>query len=132
MELLTVQPDTPPPELPVSVQLASVLELAPTPELPATAQLFSAQPDAPPEVLPVMVQLLRVLELAPYEVLPLNVQLVNEPPEAPPTPLVKVNQDRLTPLARDTHRFDRPPLITVNNGPLTLRTVRGPEAATEE
>src|ERR1043166_8697850 len=130
MQFFSVQPDVPPPELPVSVQLVSVLEMAPTPELPARAQLFSAQADTPPVVFPVIVQLFSVLELAPYEVLPVIMQLLNMPPEAPPAPLVKVNPDKVASRAKDTHRFDRPPLIRVNSGPLTLRTVRGPEAAT--
>src|SRR5262245_11221594 len=117
MQLCSVQPAVPPPELPVSVQLFSVQEIAPTPELPARAQFFSVQPEAPADVLPVIVQLLTVLELAPS-------------PEAPPEPFVSVNPDRLAPLARDAHTFDRPPLIMVKSGPFTLRTVTGPDAAT--
>src|SRR6266567_1479437 len=113
MQLFSVQPEAPPPALPVSVQFVSVLDLAPTPELP------------------LRVQLLRVLKLAPYEALPLNVQSFTVPPEAPPAPLVSVKPDRLASPAKDTHRFDRAPLIIVNNGPLTLRTLRGPDAATQ-
>src|SRR5437016_1195494 len=83
-------------------------------ELPVTMQLFSVLPRAPPP---------STAEL------PLNVQLFSVPPYAPPpseaeTPLVKVNPDKLAPWAMPTQRLEWPPSITVNSGPLTLRTFR--------
>jgi hypothetical protein len=63
MQLLSVANEAPQPELSVIVQLFNVLESTPPPVFPDTTQLFSAQPPAPPPqlaVLPVSVQLFSV------------------------------------------------------------------------
>jgi hypothetical protein len=44
--------------------------------------------------------------------------------------LVKVKPERLAPLAKYTHRADRPPSTLVNCGPLTLRRLSGLFTAT--
>ena len=71
-------------------------------------QLLSVQPDAPLPELPTIAQLLSV------------------PPDAPPTPLVRVNPVSVALAPRDTHRFDRFPLIVVDSAPLTLRRFTAP------
>src|SRR5258708_11043538 len=106
MQLLSVQPEAPPPALPLRAQLFSVAPTAATPELPIRAQLLSVLLDAPEPELPISKQLLRV------------------PPNAPPAPLVSVNPERLELPVSAAHQFNRPPLIKVTSGPLTLRTDR--------
>src|SRR5260221_14252729 len=90
--------------------------------------MFSVQLYAAPSVLPLKVQLLSVLSPAPKPELPISAQLFRIPPMAAAlnaAPLVKVNPDRLALLVRYTHKFDWPPLMMVNSGPLTLRTASG-------
>src|SRR6266581_4307232 len=99
------------------MQLFSVQPEAPPPALPLRVQLFSVPPTAPKPVLPVTAQLLSVLLYAPEPELPIRMQLLTVPPDAPPTPLVKVNPERMELPARDAHQFNRPPSILVASGP---------------
>ena len=47
------------------------------------------------------------------------------PPEPLTNALVNVNPDRLAPVVKYTQRFEWPPSIIVNCGPLTLRRFSG-------
>src|SRR5436305_2936811 len=52
------------------------------------------------------------------------------PPPEWANPLVKVKPERLAPLVKYTHRFEWPPSIVVDCGPLMLRRVSGLSSAT--
>src|SRR5215831_7056240 len=121
MQLVSVLEIAPPPELPLSVQLVRAHEIAPAPVLPVSVQLFSVLPVAPPPELPVSAQLFRRQLDAPLE-LAISTQLFSVPPSAPAEPFVRVNPVRMIPAPKLAHRFDRPPSIIVTAAPLMLRT----------